>query len=231
MARRQYNRDSAILSHGGSVDLLTDVEVRVLGALIEKDITTPDYYPLSLNALVNACNQKNNRDPVMTLDEDAVRAALDSLQAQRLAGPASGADSRVTKYEHRMQEVFNFDRREIAVLSVLLLRGAQTPGELRGRTERMYRFEALEDVHATLDRLSQREPPLVAMLPRQPGTKESRHMHLLSDVPLAVEAAQLADAADRGDDRITQLEDEVAELRREIAEVQQQLGEFRKQFE
>ena len=162
------------------VDLLSDVEVRVLGALIEKDITTPDYYPLSLNALVNACNQKNNRDPVMTLDEDAVRAALDSLQLQRLAGPASGADSRVTKYEHRLQEVFNFDRREIAVLCVLLLRGAQTPGELRGRSERMYRFEELEDVHAALDRLSQREPPLVAVLPRQPGTKESRYMHLLS---------------------------------------------------
>ena len=138
------------------MDLLSDVEVRVLGALIEKDITTPDYYPLSLNALVNACNQKNNRDPVMTLNEDAVRAALDSLQAQRLAGPASGADSRVTKYEHRLQEVFNFDRREIAILCVLLLRGAQTPGELRGRAERMYRFEELEDVHATLDRLSQR---------------------------------------------------------------------------
>ena len=162
------------------VNLLSDVEVRVLGALIEKDITTPDYYPLSLNALVNACNQKNNRDPVMMLDEDAVRAALDSLQGQGLAGPASGADSRVTKYEHRLQEVFNFDRRETAILCVLLLRGAQTPGELRGRAERMYRFEALEDVHGALDRLSQREPPLVAVLPRQPGTKESRYTHLFS---------------------------------------------------
>src|SRR5881227_523820 len=118
---------------------LTETEVRVLGSLIEKDITTPDYYPLSLNALVNACNQKNNRDPVMTLNEDAVREALDSLQAKRLAGPAGGADSRVSKYEHRLQEVFNFDRREIAILCVLLLRGPQTPGELRGRTERMYR--------------------------------------------------------------------------------------------
>ena len=175
------------------VDLLSDVEVRVLGALVEKDITTPDYYPLSLNALVNACNQKNNRDPVMTLDEDAVRAALDSLQAQRLAGPASGADSRVTKYEHRLQEVFNFDRREIAILCVLLLRGAQTPGELRGRAERMYRFEELEDVHATLDRLSQREPPLVTVLARQPGTKESRYMHLLSG-----NAAPVESAPDRG---------------------------------
>src|SRR5580698_10786497 len=160
--------------------LLTDVEVRVLGALIEKDITTPDYYPLSLNALVNACNQKNNREPVMTLDEAAVRDALGSLQEKRLAGPDRGADSRVTKFEHRLQEVFNFDRREIAVLCVLLLRGAQTPGELRGRAERMYRFESLEDVVATLDRLSRREPPLVAVLARQPGTKEARSMHLLS---------------------------------------------------
>jgi uncharacterized protein YceH (UPF0502 family) len=215
------------------VDLLSDMEVRVLGALIEKDITTPDYYPLSLNALVNACNQKNNRDPVMTLNEDAVRAALDSLQAQRLAGPASGADSRVTKYEHRLQEVFNFDRREIAILCVLLLRGAQTPGELRGRAERMYRFEELEDVHATLDRLSQRTPPLVTVLPRQPGTKESRYMHLLSGnaVPAEVALARTPSSSSAGDDRIASLENEVAELRRELSEMQQQLAAFRKQFE
>src|SRR5580704_2742660 len=161
------------------VELLSDVEVRVLGALIEKDITTPDYYPMSLNALVNACNQKNNRDPVMALEEDAVRAALDSLQGQRLAGPASGADSRVTKYEHRLQEVFNFDRRETAVLCVLLLRGPQTPGELRGRTERMYRFETLDDVQGALQKLMAREPALVKVLARAPGTKESRYAHLL----------------------------------------------------
>jgi uncharacterized protein YceH (UPF0502 family) len=212
------------------VDLLSDVEVRVLGALIEKDITTPDYYPLSLNALVNACNQKNNRDPVMTLDEDAVRAALESLQRQRVAGPASGADGRVTKYEHRLQEVFNFDRRETAILCVLLLRGAQTPGELRGRTERMYRFEELEDVHATLDRLSQREPALVAVLPRQPGTKESRYMHLFSGNTAAAEPPRAAENPAR-QDRLTILESEVAELREEIAGIQEQLAAFRKQFE
>src|ERR1700680_3795719 len=114
--------------------VLSDVEARVLGSLIEKDITTPDYYPLSLNALVNACNQKNNRDPVMTLDEGQVRATLDSLQQKRLAGPTSSADSRVIKFEHRFQEVFNFTRGETAVLCVMLLRGLQTPGELRGRT-------------------------------------------------------------------------------------------------
>jgi len=216
------------------VDFLSDVEVRVLGSLIEKDITTPDYYPLSLNALINACNQKNNREPVMALSEDAVRAALDSLQGQRLAGPASGADSRVTKYEHRLQEAFNFDRRETAILCVLLLRGPQTPGELRGRAERMYRFEELEDVVATLERLSQRDPALVAVLPRQPGTKESRYMHLMS---AAVESAVVvprplaADSAPEASDRIARLEDEVLALRRELTEVQKQLGEFRKQFE
>jgi uncharacterized protein YceH (UPF0502 family) len=219
------------------VDLLSDVEVRVLGSLIEKDITTPDYYPLSLNALVNACNQKNNRDPAMTLDENAVRAALESLQGQRLAGPASGADGRVAKYEHRLQEVFNFDRREIAILCVLLLRGAQTPGELRGRAERMYRFEALEDVHAALDRLSQREPPLVAVLPRQPGTKESRYLHLLSAQPESAGVsptsahASASSFGSAASDRIARLEAEVLALRKELADVQQQLGEFRKQFE
>ena len=218
---------------GKRVDFLSDVEVRVLGSLVEKDITTPDYYPLSLNALVNACNQKNNRDPVMALGEDAVRAALESLQGQRLAGPASGADSRVTKYEHRLQEVFNFDRREIAILCVLLLRGAQTPGELRGRAERMYRFEELEDVHATLEKLGQREPALAAVLPRQAGTKESRYMHLLSGAveSAAVIHAPAAESRSGESDRIGRLEDEVLELRKELTEVQKQLGEFRKQFE
>ena len=168
---------------GGAIRLnilLSEVETRVLGSLIEKDITTPDYYPLSLNALVNACNQKNNRDPVMHLDEDAVRQALDVLHDQRLAGPISSADSRVPKYEHRLQEVFNFTRGETALLCVLLLRGPQTPGELRGRSERMHRFEDLTEVQSTLQRLSEREPPLVKVLARQPGTKEARAMHLLA---------------------------------------------------
>lgn len=213
------------------MELLNEIEVRVLGSLIEKDITTPDYYPLSLNALINACNQKNNRDPVMTLNEEAVRTALDSLQEKRLAGPASGADSRVTKYEHRLQEVFNFDRRETAILCVLLLRGAQTPGELRGRAERMYRFEALEDVASTLERLSQREPALVAILPRQPGTKESRYMHLLAgNVPDNVYIAEPRTAAS-ADDRVARIEAEVAQLRKEFAEMRQQMETFRKQFE
>jgi uncharacterized protein YceH (UPF0502 family) len=218
--------------------ILTEIETRVLGSLIEKDITTPDYYPLSLKALVNASNQKNNREPVMTLDESSVREALAALQEKRLAGPAGGADSRVTKFEHRLQEVFNFDRREIAVLCVLLLRGPQTPGELRGRTDRMYHFEALEDVVSTLDRLAQREPPLVSILPRQPGTKESRYTHLLSGEPVeqpvaprAVAALALGASGGEIADRVTALESDVSNLRAELAEIQQQLASFRKQFE
>lgn len=216
--------------------ILTEIETRVLGSLIEKDITTPDYYPLSLNALVNACNQKNNRDPVMTLDETVVREALSTLQEKRLAGPASGADSRVTKYEHRSQEAFNFDRREIAIVCVLLLRGPQTPGELRGRTDRMYHFEALEDVVSTLDRLAHREPPLAAMLPRQPGTKESRYMHLFSgEAPAAADVAQaptpVTTSSGSTTERIAKLEEDVATLRSELSEIQQQLAAFRKQFE
>ena len=215
------------------MDPLTDVEVRVLGSLIEKDITTPDYYPLSLNALVNACNQKNNRDPVMTLEEDSVSHALGTLQEKRLAGPASGADSRVTKYEHRLQEVFNFDRREIAILCVLLLRGPQTPGELRSRTERMFRFEALDDIVSTLDRLGRRQPPLAAILPRQRGTKEPRYVQLFSgDAPPAELLPVRAPARSSPDnDRLGHLENEVLELKREVVEMQQQLAAFRKQFE
>ena len=217
--------------------LLTEIEARVLGSLIEKDITTPDYYPLSLNALVNACNQKNNRDPVMALDEAAVRDALTALQEKRLAGPAGGADSRVAKFEHRLQEVFNFDRREIAVVCVLLLRGPQTPGELRSRTERMYHFEALDDVISTLDRLAQREPPLVRILPRQPGTKESRYSHLFSSEPpeAGLECSPVPEASKSTSasttDRIVHLEEEVTRLRQELSEIHQQLAAFRKQFE
>jgi len=213
--------------------ILTAAEARVLGALIEKDITTPEYYPLSLNALVNACNQKSNRDPVMELDENTVRDAIEGLQQNRLAGPAGGADSRVTKYEHRTQEVFNFTRAETAVLCVLLLRGPQTPGELRGRTERMHHFETLDDVQSALQKLMQREPPLVKILPRQPGTKESRYVHLLSGDVTPSEIPQIAASIHHAHDgdRIARMEEEVGSLRREVAELKQQLEGFRKQFE
>jgi len=214
--------------------LLTDVETRVLGSLVEKEITTPDYYPLSLNALINACNQKSNRDPVMNLGEDEVRDALDSLNAKGLAGARSAAESRVTKYEHRLQEVFNFGRRETAVLCVLLLRGPQTPGELRGRTERMHRFGELDEVQSTLQHLIQRDPPLVKMLPRQPGTKESRYMHLLAGNVESWEApaAQATIAGSPAEtERIAHLETELEKVRAEVDELKQQFADFRKQFE
>ena len=216
------------------MDLLTDREVRVLGALIEKEITTPDYYPLSLNALVNACNQKSNRNPVMALDEAAVREALDLLERKWLAGRGSTAESRVPKFSHRAQEVFNFDRRETAVLCELMLRGPQTLGELRAHAERMYRFDDLETLESTLQKLSERQPPLVKRLARVPGTKESRYAQLLAgDKPewlAAVEPAASA-AATPVDDRIPQLEAEVADLRQQLADLQRQFAEFKKQFE
>ena len=212
---------------------LNKVEARVLGALVEKDITTPDYYPLSLNALVNACNQKNNRDPVMSLDENAVREALDTLQTKRLAGATSSADSRVTKYEHRLQEVFNFRRDETAVICVLLLRGPQTPGELRGRTERMHLFNDLDEVQSTLQRFIQRNPPLIAMLARQPGTKESRYMHLFSgDVDSWQPPSNSVTSPITSDgDRIADLETAVAGLEKEIAELKREFAKFQQQFE
>jgi uncharacterized protein len=215
---------------------LDRVEVRVLGALIEKDITTPDYYPLSLNALVNACNQKNNRDPVMNLEEGAVRDALASLQEKRLAGPAGGPDSRVTKYEHRLQEVYNFDRRETAVLCVLFLRGPQTPGELRGRTERMHRFEGLDEVQMALQRLIERDPPLVTVLPRQPGTKESRYAQLLSGEVEAWQAppremASEHTAGSSSSERLGHLEEQVVQLREEVAELKEKVSSLLRQLE
>ncbi len=185
--------------------------------------------------ILNACNQKNNRDPVMTLDENAVREALRGLQEKHLAGPAGGAESRVTKYEHRVQEVFNFTRAETAIMCVLLLRGPQTPGELRGRTERMHRFEELSDMQSTLQRLIEREPPLVKMLPRQPGTKESRYAHLLAgEVEVETAPAEASEMPARGAvdvERVARLENEVSELRQEIAELKRQVESFRKQFE
>lgn len=208
---------------------LSAVEARIVGALMEKESTTPDYYPLSLNALINACNQKSNREPVMELNENTVRDALEALRDKRLAGPTSSADSRVTKYEHRMQEVFNFTRGESALICVLLLRGPQTPGELRGRTERVHRFEELSDVQSTLQRLMQRTPVLVAMLPRQPGTKEARYTHLFSGSVESVAATAMVTSPMQ--EANPQLEEEVRALRGEVEELKRQFAEFRRQFE
>lgn len=220
--------------------VLTGIEGRVLGCLVEKEITTPEYYPLSLNALVNACNQKSNRDPHMNLSESDVQQALRALSGHGLARSA-GTDSRVAKYEHRLADTFNFTRPETAVLCELLLRGPQTPGELRSRAERMHPFEDLSVVHSTLKHLMEREPPLVVLLPRQPGTKEARYAHLLSG-SVAVEAhfAQPVPAneavhsrTDSGQDdqRAVQLEQKIAHLEKKVADLQRQFADFRKQFE
>jgi uncharacterized protein YceH (UPF0502 family) len=223
---------------------LTPIEARVLGALIEKEITTPEYYPLSLNALANACNQKSNRDPVLHLEEDEVRRALNNLESQSLVRSVSAHDSRVTKFEHRLQDEFNFYRPEIAIICELLLRGPQTPGELRTRASRMHPFEGLESLHSALQRLAKREPPLVTVLPRQHGMKEVRYAHLLGDSsPLEAAAAEVAAAEaaayagvpastiEPPIDRVAALANEVAELRQQIADLQSQFAAFRKQFE
>jgi hypothetical protein len=210
---------------------LSPAQARVLGALIEKEITTPDYYPLSLNALINACNQLTNREPVTHLDEEEVRLALRRLEDQGLAGRARAADGRVTKYEHWLGEAFNFTRAETALICVLLLRGPQTPGELRNRTERLHRFEEISHVLAGLEKLAERDPSLVAVLARQPGTKEARYAHLFSG-PLEPATAQQPSSAphsalaptipsyagnDPGQqDRIAQLEATVAELQQKM---------------
>src|ERR1700722_769518 len=214
--------------------VLSDVEARVLGCLVEKEITTPEYYPLSLNALIHACNQKSNRDPLMNLEEEAVRGALRGLGEQALARSASG-DSRVAKYEHRLADTFNFTRPETAVLCELLLRGPQTPGELRSRAERMHPFEDLSVVQSTLKRLMEREPPLVKLLPRQAGNKEARYAHLLSGEVEVREAPPLEERPVSGgvaeSARTRGLESEVAGLREELADLKRQFAEFRKQFE
>ncbi len=208
--------------------VLTAAEARVLGALVEKEVTTPDYYPLSLNALINACNQRSNREPVTDLDEDAVRQALHGLEDKHLAGRVRG-DGRVTKYEHWLGEAFNFNRAETALMCVLLLRGPQTPGELRGRTERMHRFDELSDVTGGLQKLMEREPALVAVLPRQPGTKESRYVQLLSGKVDAAAMALTQGAGGEGgsdpDERIARLEAAMAELRSEMAALRQKVDD------
>lgn len=197
--------------------------VRVLGALLEKEIATPDYYPLSLNALVNACNQKSNREPVVDYDEDTVEAALADLRAAGMAVRITG-DSRVAKHGQRFTEKYNLGRREAAILCVLLLRGPQTTGELRGRTERLYQFDGLDAVESTISRLT--EMGFVTTLPRQAGFKEPRHAHLFSGPVTATEApvpaTEVRGPSDR--DRIAALETALAELRREF-------DQFKSKFE
>jgi len=202
-------------------------EARVLGALLEKEATTPEYYPLSLNALMNACNQKSSRDPVMALAEDEVRQALHGLERLGFAGAVRGSESRVAKYEHRLAEVFNFRRDESALLCCLMLRGAQTPGELRTRTERIFAFEDTEAVLAGLQKLSVREPALVRQMARQPGSREARWVQLLggsdeseTSAGEAREADIRVSASSSLAARVAQLEEEVARLREQVEVLQ-----------
>ncbi len=214
---------------------LTEVETRILGALIEKHLTTPEYYPLTLNALVAACNQKTNREPVVAFAEETVTTALENLREKNIVYVFYGSTSRTAKYKHILPEVFETDERETAILCVLMLRGAQTPGELRERTSRLYEFSGLGEVNETLDGLMRREEPLVTKLERQPGQKEIRFAHLLSGEILAQKNPNISTIPDSISDnqieRIETLEREIATLRDEINSLRQTFEEFRKQFE
>jgi len=220
--------------------MLTEEEARVLGSLVEKSFTTPEYYPLSLNALRNACNQKSSREPVVDYDEATVARALEGLRDKHLVWFVDSADSRVQKYRHRFSEALDLSEEAVAVLTVLLLRGPQTPGEIRGRTERLHAFATGDGVEAALQGLAEREDgPLVVRLPRQPGRKEHRWMHTLCGVPEVVaeeepssvrQAPAFSQArADR--ERMAALEAEVADLRRELQGLKEEVAQFRRQFE
>jgi uncharacterized protein YceH (UPF0502 family) len=215
------------------IPALDPVEVRVLGCLIEKEITTPEYYPLTANALVNACNQKSNRDPVVSYDEETVVEALDRLRHNRLALVHTGGGNRVPKYSHRLVELLNLGRRETAILCELMLRGPQTLGELRDRAGRMHRFSDMEEVESVLRSLVS-ERQLVTQLPRQPGTKEGRYAHLLSGEPDVTQAGSAAEAprtSPGSGERIAALETEVAGLRERLERLERAVDEFRRQFE
>lgn len=215
--------------------LIDDIEARVVGCLVEKDLATPEYYPLTLNALTNACNQKSNREPVMLLQETDVVRALDSLRQKQMAHQ-SAEGVRAAKYCHNLEGLLNLDPEDLAILAELLLRGPQTVGELRNRAERMHPVGDLQSVEVLLQNLMERDQPLVTRLPRQSGRKEHRFAHLLSGIPELDETSTLpAEPARRQvtaeNDRITRLEDEIAAIRLELDEVRDQLKTFQAQFE
>jgi len=217
--------------------LLNDIEVRILGCLIEKEITTPDYYPLTLNALTNACNQKSNRSPVVSYVDTTVVRGLDSLREKGLAEKIYKADSRVPKYQHTFHQKFNLPGDYVAVFCELMLRGPQTVGEIRNRADRMYNFAGLEEVEQILSRLMEKEPPLVVKLPRQAGRKEPRFAHLLSGVPeiseeehaVSEETATVKVRAEN--ERIARLEEELAALRGEFDALKKEFITLKSQFE
>ena len=214
-------------------DKLSEIEVRIIGALIEKQLTTPEYYPLTLNALVGACNQKTNRDPVMSLNDETVEKTLDVLRDKNIVYVFYGSTSRVPKYKQMFPNVYETDERETAVMCVLLLRGAQTLGELRERTSRLYEFSGLGEVGETLDGLQKKDAPLIVKLERQAGQKEARFAHLLSGEVSAADfpAKTIAASSAAGNERIEKLETELTNLRTEFDEFRNSFEEFKKQFE
>lgn len=216
--------------------VLNEIETRVLGSLIEKQVTTPEYYPLTLNALTLACNQKNNRNPVTAYTENQVSEALESLREKNLAYVFYGSTSRVPKYKHVMPEVMHVNHAETALLCALMLRGAQTLGELRGNASRLHDFSSLEEVEKMLNELMTRDTdPLVVRLPRQPGQKDARFTHLLSgeiDVEaLAAESERPLTPRRAAPDQLERLEQKVAALTVEIEQLKEQFDQFRKQFD
>jgi len=215
-------------------EILNETEARILGALVEKQLTTPEYYPLTLNALVNACNQKNNRDPVVSYDDRIVTETLERLRDRNIVYVYYGSTSRVPKYKHMLPSIYELEPGEVAVMCVMLLRGPQTLGELRTRTERLYEFSGLGEVQETLDGLIRRDDPLVLKLERLPGQKEARFAHLLSG-DIDVEALAVAQATSHSrvgsGERLEKLEAEIAALRTEIETIKETFEEFRKQFE
>jgi hypothetical protein len=217
--------------------ILTDIEVRVLGSLIEKQVTTPEYYPLTLNALTLACNQKNNRNPVTSFDETTVAQAVESLREKNLAYVFYGSTSRVPKYKHVLPEVMHLNQPELALMCVLMLRGPQTTGELATRALRLHEFSGLEEVEATLNSLISREPdPLVTRLPRQPGQKEARFAHLLSGEVFSETVSQedrplVISSRSSQFDRVSKLESEVETLKTQVEKLREQFEGFKRQFE
>jgi uncharacterized protein len=215
---------------------LNEYELRAIGALVEKQIATPDYYPMTLNALINACNQKNHRDPVVSYDETIVARALDSLREKNLAYIFHGSEARAPKYGHLFPKAFDLSEAEVPLICVLILRGAQTSGELRARTQHLRSFESLAEVETLLQGLSLRDHPLIVRLPRQPGSREARFAHLLGG-PVEMEQREVpphqatsVQQAQGGADKIAKLEEEVASLRLELSELRQQFAEFKNEL-
>jgi len=219
--------------------ILNAVEVRVLGSLIEKQIATPEYYPLTLNALVNACNQLTNREPVVQYDDRIVARALEALREKQLTWLVNQAGSRVPKYEQRLTEALKLTEQETAVICVLMLRGPQTVGELRGRTSRLYEFKDLEEVELTLQAMAEAEPsPIVTRLPRLPGTKESRFAHLLSGEVVVEQAPEAAERPEPAmievraeNERLARLEESLNALRADLDDLKQAFADFKRQFD